>query len=118
MYQMYKRMHPGVLLTEIHGKMKQSKRMATYYDFISQPAAILFATDLAARGLDFPSVDWVVQYDCPDSVASYIHRAGRTARYKSSGNGLLLLLPSEKNFINLLEQSKIPLKKVKANPSI
>ena len=43
----------------------------------------LFATDIAARGLDFPTVDWVLQVDCPEDVASYIHRVGRTARFIS-----------------------------------
>ena len=43
----------------------------------------LFATDIAARGLDFPTVDWVLQIDCPEDVAAYIHRAGRTARFVS-----------------------------------
>jgi ATP-dependent RNA helicase DDX10/DBP4 len=46
-------------------------------------AMVLFATDVAARGLDFPDVDWVVQADCPEDVAAYIHRVGRTARFKS-----------------------------------
>lgn len=41
---------------------------------------VLFATDLAARGLDFPAVDWVIQVDCPENVETYIHRVGRTAR--------------------------------------
>lgn len=44
---------------------------------------VMFATDVAARGLDFPSVDWVVQMDCPEDAATYIHRVGRTARYVS-----------------------------------
>lgn len=43
----------------------------------------LFATDIAARGLDFPTVDWVLQLDCPEDVPGYIHRAGRTARFVS-----------------------------------
>lgn len=43
----------------------------------------LFATDIAARGLDFPTVDWVLQMDCPEDVQAYIHRAGRTARFVS-----------------------------------
>ena len=47
----------------------------------AKTGSVLFATDIAARGLDFPTVDWVVQADCPEDVAMYIHRVGRTARY-------------------------------------
>ena len=47
--------------------------------------AVLFATDIAARGVDFPQVDWVIQYDCPEDIKTYIHRVGRTARHKSKG---------------------------------
>jgi ATP-dependent RNA helicase DDX10/DBP4 len=60
--------------------------------------AVLFCTDIASRGIDFPAVDWVVQYDCPEDVYTYIHRVGRTARYKSKGNSLLFLTPSESAF--------------------
>ena len=45
----------------IHGKHKQARRTFTYMNFLAKPAAVLFATDIAARGLDFPEVDWVVQ---------------------------------------------------------
>ena len=55
----------------------------------------MFATDIAARGLDFPSVDWVVQVDAPEDVDAYLHRVGRTARYQKGGRALMLLLPSE-----------------------
>lgn len=41
----------------------------------------LFATDVAARGLDFPDVNWVFSYDCPEDVPMYVHRVGRTARF-------------------------------------
>jgi ATP-dependent RNA helicase DDX10/DBP4 len=41
----------------------------------------MFATDVAARGLDFKGVEWVLQMDCPEDVETYIHRVGRTARY-------------------------------------
>jgi ATP-dependent RNA helicase DDX10/DBP4 len=60
---------------------------------------VLFATDIASRGIDIPLVDWVIQYDCPEDINTYIHRVGRTARYKSKGNALLMLLPSEKKFV-------------------
>ena len=59
---------------------------------------MLFATDIAARGIDFPAVDWVIQFDCPEDISTYIHRVGRTARYKSKGSSLLFLLPSEAKF--------------------
>lgn len=50
----------------------------------------LFATDIAARGLDFPTVDWVLQMDCPEDVPAYIHRAGRTARFVSGVSRMFL----------------------------
>ena len=55
----------------------------------AKTGSVLFATDIAARGLDFPTVNWVVQVDCPEDVDAYIHRVGRTARYVS-GQGCLM----------------------------
>lgn len=49
----------------------------------STSGMVLFATDIAARGLDFAKLDWVLQLDCPEDVPAYIHRVGRTARYVS-----------------------------------
>ena len=69
----------------LHGKMGQHQRMATYDEFCRTSRALLLATDLCARGMDFPNVDWVVQLDCPESPEEYIHRAGRTARCKTKG---------------------------------
>jgi ATP-dependent RNA helicase DDX10/DBP4 len=90
--------------------------MAVYDDFTKKQAAVLFATDIAARGLDFPSVDWVVQLDCPEDATTYIHRAGRTARYNSGGESLLVLLPSEENsMLEQLSKKKIPISKIEVN---
>lgn len=94
-FEAFCKMQPGISLLHLHGKQKQAARLTMYSRFTSSQHAVLFATDIAARGLDFPSVDWVVQVDAPEDSETYIHRVGRTARYDSSGKGLLLLLPSE-----------------------
>lgn len=94
-FETFRRLHPGLPLMHLHGKQKQATRMTIFQKFSSSNSALLICTDIAARGLDFPAVDWVVQFDCPDDVESYIHRVGRTARYQSEGKGLSFLCPSE-----------------------
>jgi ATP-dependent RNA helicase DDX10/DBP4 len=94
-FETFKRMHPGVPLLHLYGKQKQMTRLQTFTRFTSMQHAVLFATDIAARGLDFPAVNWVVQVDAPEDAETYVHRVGRTARYESNGQGLLLLCPSE-----------------------
>ncbi|CAI7844342.1 unnamed protein product, partial [Closterium sp. NIES-53] len=116
-FEAFRRLRPGIALKLLHGRMKQMTRLASFYDFCEADHAVLFATDIAARGLDFPAVDWVVQADCPDDVATYIHRVGRTARFNASGRSLLLLTPSEKAMLPLLEAAKIPFSLTKANPA-
>ena len=113
-----RRLQPGIPVMCLNGKVKQKRRMHVYYDFIAKSAAVLLATDIVGRGLDFPSVDWVVQMDCPEDVQTYIHRVGRTARYEQTGKALLFLLESEaKCFVPLLEDSKIPIAKKEVNPA-
>uniref|UniRef100_A0A7S0KT76 ATP-dependent RNA helicase n=1 Tax=Micromonas pusilla TaxID=38833 RepID=A0A7S0KT76_MICPS len=114
-HEMFRRMRPGIPVAMLHGRMKQMKRMATFDAFCKAKHTVLFATDVAARGLDFPSVDWVLQADCPEDVPCYIHRVGRTARYTAEGKGLLLLTPSESAFAKELAAAKVPLKTMKLN---
>lgn len=96
--------------SSIHGKKKQSSRMQTYYDFCSAEKGLLLCTDVAARGLDIPNVDWIVQYDPPDDPREYIHRVGRTARGAGgTGKALLFLLPEEIAFLQYLKKMNIPL---------
>eukprot|EP00002_Diphylleia_rotans_P028369 TRINITY_DN5727_c0_g1_i1.p1 TRINITY_DN5727_c0_g1~~TRINITY_DN5727_c0_g1_i1.p1 ORF type:complete len:846 (+),score=232.93 TRINITY_DN5727_c0_g1_i1:48-2585(+) len=116
-YEAFCRMRPGVPVLCLHGKMKQHRRLEVYYEFCEKKAAVIFATDIAARGLDFPAVDWVLQVDCPEDLATYIHRVGRTARYQAGGRALLFLLPSEESgMVKLFDDGKIPVKKILANP--
>ncbi|KAL8559511.1 ATP-dependent RNA helicase ddx18 [Nucella lapillus] len=92
----------------IHGKQKQTKRSCTFFQFCNAKTGILLCTDVAARGLDIPQVDWIVQYDPPDETKEYIHRVGRTARGEGGcGKALLLLQPDEVGFLNYLRKSKI-----------
>jgi ATP-dependent RNA helicase DDX10/DBP4 len=116
-YESFKVLHPGVRVLEMHGKQKQSKRTGLYYTFLESTEAVLFCTDVASRGLDFPNVNWIVQLDCPEDLESYIHRVGRTARYKSGGNSMLVLLPSEIEFLKILKTKNIVLKKLVPSPS-
>ncbi|XP_043490041.1 probable ATP-dependent RNA helicase pitchoune [Polistes fuscatus] len=93
----------------IHGKQKQTKRTTTFFQFCNASSGILLCTDVAARGLDIPDVDWIVQYDPPDDPKEYIHRVGRTARGEgSSGHALLILRPEELGFLRYLKQAKVP----------
>ncbi|CAH1454676.1 unnamed protein product [Lactuca virosa] len=96
---------------DIHGKQKQQKRTTTFFDFCKAEKGILLCTDVAARGLDIPSVDWIVQYDPPDEPKEYIHRVGRTARGEGAkGNALLFLIPEELQFLRYLKAAKVPVK--------
>ncbi|XP_018332465.1 ATP-dependent RNA helicase HAS1 [Agrilus planipennis] len=94
----------------IHGKQKQTKRTTTFFQFCNAETGILLCTDVAARGLDIPAVDWIVQYDPPDDPKEYIHRVGRTARGEGGrGYALLILRPEELGFLRYLKQAKVPL---------
>ncbi|GBF94447.1 ATP-dependent RNA helicase [Raphidocelis subcapitata] len=117
-YSAFKKLRPGVPLRALHGGMKQGKRMAAFQEYCASKAAVMIATDVAARGLDFPAVDWVVQADCPEDVAAYIHRVGRTARYLATGRALMLLTPAEKEgMVAALEEAKVPIKLLRHNPA-
>lgn len=95
---------------DLHGKQKQQKRTNTFFEFINAEKGTLICTDVAARGLDIPAVDWIVQFDPPDDPRDYIHRVGRTARgANGKGKSLMFLQPSEVGFLAHLKEAKVPL---------
>jgi ATP-dependent RNA helicase DDX18/HAS1 len=95
---------------ELHGKMKQQARTNRFFEFCNASSGTLICTDVAARGLDIPEVDWVIQFDPPDDPRDYIHRVGRTARGSNGkGRSLMFLLPSEIGFLKLLKEARVPL---------
>lgn len=96
-------------VTCIHGHKKQTARSSTYYSFCAAEKGIMVCTDVAARGLDIPRVDWIVQFDPPDEPKEYIHRVGRTARGAGGiGKALLFLMPEELGFLRYLRKAGVP----------
>jgi ATP-dependent RNA helicase DDX47/RRP3 len=78
----------GFSATCLHGQMSQSKRLGALNKFKAGSKQILVATDVASRGLDIPTVDLVINYDCPGNGKDYIHRVGRTARAGRAGRAI------------------------------
>jgi len=116
-YEMFSKLRPGVSLLALYGTLHQDRRMAIYDEFCKRSKVVLFATDIASRGLDFPTVNWVIQLDCPEDATAYIHRAGRTARHDASGESLLVLTPHEEEpMIEELKANKIPIEKISIDP--
>uniref|UniRef100_F6ZL03 ATP-dependent RNA helicase n=1 Tax=Equus caballus TaxID=9796 RepID=F6ZL03_HORSE len=97
----------------IHGKMKY-KRNKIFMEFRKLPSGILVCTDVMARGIDIPEVNWVLQYDPPSNASAFVHRCGRTARIGHGGSALVFLLPMEESYINFLAiNQKCPLQEMK-----
>ncbi len=81
----------------IHGDLRQNKRARVIASFRNQKHRILVATDVAARGLDIPHIEHVINYDLPECPEDYIHRIGRTARAGAEGSALNLISPNDKS---------------------
>lgn len=116
-FEVFCKLRPGMSLLHLHGNMKQARRTEIYDAFCRTNCAALLATDVASRGLDFPEVEWVVQVDCPDDVGTYIHRVGRTARFKSTGRAMLLLTEGKQEaFLFRLKDKGLDLLPARINP--
>ncbi|KAI9832194.1 MAG: ATP-dependent RNA helicase dbp4 [Phylliscum demangeonii] len=112
-YETFRRLQPGLPLLHLLGRQKQSARLEITHKFSAAKHACLFATDVVARGLDFPAVDWVVQVDCPEDAETYIHRVGRTARYERRGRAVLFLDRSEEaGMLKRLEHVRVPIERI------
>lgn len=79
----------------IHGDLKQNRRDRVIREFRDKEYRILVATDVAARGLDIPHIEHVINYDLPQVPEDYIHRIGRTARAGAKGDSLCLITPQD-----------------------
>lgn len=79
----------------LHAQMQQRQRLKNLDRFISNPSAVLIATDVAARGLDIKDVQHVIHYQVPRTAESYVHRSGRTARAQKEGLSVIMIEPGE-----------------------
>ena len=99
----------GVGCSCIHGDRTQAERERALNDFKRQNIRILIATDVAARGLDIPNVAYVIIFDLPSNIESYVHKIGRTGRIGNTGMAITLVdeKPNaiHRDLLNLLQES-------------
>lgn len=88
----------------LSGGMSQKQRIDVFKRFVKEKSGVLFCTDLGARGLDFPEVDVVIQYDCPCNVETYVHRVGRTARNNKGGKSYVYLVHGEEGVLTDIQK--------------
>jgi len=94
----------GIVSQTIHSDKEQKEREQTMYDFRHGNLKILIATDVSARGIDIPNVDYVINYDLPETMEYYVHRVGRTGRAKNKGNAVTFCSEDEQEQLNAIEK--------------
>ncbi|KNG77537.1 hypothetical protein PFMG_03642 [Plasmodium falciparum IGH-CR14] len=92
----------GYNVDYLHGKMSQIRRQSVFENFRKKSVQILIATSIAARGLDFPDLELVINYDLPSEFEQYMHRIGRTGRIGKGGMAINYFNSSNKNIIDKL----------------
>lgn len=100
-------------ILSLHGRMKD-KRFKIFDEFRSLASGVLLCTDVMCRGVDIPRVDWVIQFDPPSSATAFVHRCGRTARIGNEGNAIVMLLPSETDYVEFIQiNQKVTLRRLR-----
>ncbi|KAK4483708.1 hypothetical protein RD792_010910 [Penstemon davidsonii] len=104
-----RQMFLGCKPLKLHGNMNHEDRKTAFQTFKVEKSALLLSTDVCARGLDFPKVRCIIQYDSPGDATEYVHRVGRTARLGEKGDSLLFLQPVEVDYLKDLEKHGVTL---------
>jgi ATP-dependent RNA helicase RhlE len=94
----------GVKTEALHGGIDQKERFAILDRFRSGENRVLITTDVAARGIDIPTMDYVINYDLPDDPENYVHRCGRTGRGTSKGQALSFCSEGERVLLSAIEE--------------
>ncbi|MGL5787713.1 MAG: DEAD/DEAH box helicase [Bacteroidales bacterium] len=89
----------GFTASTLHGDKEQDERRKAYQNFAEGETDLLIATDLAARGIDIPDLEYVFNFDLPNEPETYIHRIGRTGRAGKSGKAISLCSNAELRFL-------------------
>lgn len=102
-YRILPSIHPQATFFSLHGHIPPAKRTLSLSSFVSHPStpespSVLLCTDVAARGLDLPDVDCVIQFDPPIDPKQFSHRCGRTARAGKDGRAWVLLTEKEEGY--------------------
>ncbi|MEY3240929.1 MAG: hypothetical protein RIR11_2367 [Bacteroidota bacterium] len=87
----------------IHGDKDQRERIDVLQKFRANTVRILIATDVSARGIDIPDIDFVVNYDLPDEAENYVHRVGRTGRGEKKGRAISFCSTEERPMLQEIE---------------
>jgi len=93
----------GLSCTTLHGDKEQHERATLLGDFKTGKTKVLIATDISARGIDVPNVDFVINYDLPDKSENYVHRVGRTGRGTQKGQAISFCSKDEKIILDNIE---------------
>jgi ATP-dependent RNA helicase RhlE len=94
----------GVKTTFLHGGIEQKERFKILDAFRDGKERVLITTDVAARGIDIPNVEYVINYDLPDNPENYVHRVGRTGRGTNRGQALSFCSDGEKELLEAIEE--------------
>ena len=94
----------GVKTEAMHGGIEQKERFAIFERFRTGENKVLITTDVAARGIDIPTMDYVINYDLPDDAENYVHRCGRTGRGNKRGQALSFCSDSERELLSAIEE--------------
>ncbi|KAE8229094.1 hypothetical protein CF326_g5945 [Tilletia indica] len=100
---------PDFSVGEVHSRRSQPQRVKATQEFAAARRGVLFSSDVAARGVDFPGVTAVFQVGLPASPEQYIHRIGRTGRAGATGRGVIVLADFESYFLGKGEMRELPL---------
>ncbi|XP_054169080.1 ATP-dependent RNA helicase DDX55-like [Oppia nitens] len=106
------------VILKLHRKLKKS-RQKIFDEFRKCKSGLLLCTDVMSRGVDIPQVDWVIHLDLPNTIEDYVHRCGRSGHQVGvTGNTLVIVLPTEMEFLELCESKGVDVKQLQTNLNV